>query len=268
MAKAKLLFSGLLACSLGAVADEAAPLTAGIGVQYRDVRVSGTATPYKGEGLTGLLSFSRKVIDDDTFAAVSLSYARDKSRSGDHRIRSEIEGGSASASLMRYVGGGRVVRASLSYGRSALDHIARGVSYDADADSLALGLGISQYFLLTDTLSGSVGLGYAASRSRRDAYVNNAGLAVRGDRFYQGAFSLSTGLNWRLGAWSPSVGLSWNRGTRAISLAESDRSSFAYSLGLGYALKKDVSLGLSYSGAAGLDKVKDRSLGLSVSFPL
>lgn len=268
MTRAKLLFAGLFACSLGAVAEEAAPLTTGIGVQYRDVRVSGTASPYKGEGLTGLLSFSRKVIDDDTYAAVNLSYSRDKSRSGDHGVHGEIEGGSASASLMRYVGSGRVVRASLSYGRSALDNITRGVSYDADADSLALGLGVSQYFLLSDQLSGSIGLGYAASRSRRDAYVDNAGVAVRGGRFYQGAFSLSTGLNWRLGAWSPSVGLSWNRGTRAISLAEKDRSSFAYSLGLGYALKKDVSIGVSYSGTAGLDKVRDRSLGLNVSFPL
>lgn len=268
MKKNKLLFAGLMSCSLVAIADSGTPLTTSIGLQYRNMNVSGPATSYKGDALTSVLSLGRKVIDDDTYAALGLSYGRTRAWSGDHDVQSDIDSGSANLALMRYIGGGRAIRASLGYGRSALDNITRGISYDADSDSLALGLGVNQFFFLSKTLSGNVGLSYSGSRSRRASYVDSTGNPVGSERFYQSAFSVSSGLSWRLGAWQPNVGISWNHGVKAISLAENDRDSFVYSTGLGYAVSKTINLGLSVSGTVGLKNVRDRSVGLTVSFPL
>lgn len=254
--------------SLNVLAESDLKLSTSISLQHRDVEVSDATAPYRDRGTTAAVSFSRPVFDSDTYAALSLSYGIDRAWSLNASTHSEINAGSATVSLMHYIGGGRMVSATLSYGRSALDNITSGVSYGADGDNIAVGVGIMQFIPLTDTLSGTAGLTYGSSRSNREGYSTSTGTHVSGEAFNQSAISFSGGLSWKLGAWTPTMGVGWSRGSKAVSLASSDRNSMSYSAGIGYAVTKDVTVGLSYGGTAGLSDVKDRNLGLTVSFPL
>lgn len=260
------LIAGLWAGPGLAAENSPLALTANLGLQHREVRVSDPVSPYKSQSNSASASLSRR-FDPLTMGSLSLSYSIDRPRATTLANKGEIAAGSAAAAVSRYIGGGRVLQGMISYGRASQSNLAAGVHYENDANMLAVGGGIVQMLPLGENLSGTVGLSAFRTLSYIDDYVTSSGTYVDDRTLGSNIVSLSGGLQWALGRWTPNLGLALGRASQKQSLSDSDRTALSYSLGLGYALDKQRALSFSYGGSTGLKNVRDSHLGVGLSFP-
>ncbi|MDP1526537.1 MAG: autotransporter outer membrane beta-barrel domain-containing protein, partial [Rhodocyclaceae bacterium] len=264
------LLSGLsVAAETTAIRDESQPLqlkySVSLGVQHRSVKVSDPTSPYRNRGTSVTAGLSRP-IDNLTVAGLTLSYSLDHSGATNGTNNGKIEARSVSANLSRYIGGGRIVSATLGYGNSDLNNRA-GTNYSADTDTLSGSIGIVQFIPFSENLAGSIGLSYGRVLNHIESYTNSAGTRVDGIAINSNALSLSGGLRWNLGPWTPSVNLGMSRASKKLSMSSSNHTAINYGFGLGYDLGNQRSLNISYSSSLGLKNVRDNNLGASLSFP-
>lgn len=255
--------------SLSATAAENQPnlkMTMSLGLQTREVEVSNPVSPYKNSGTSGTASVSAQ-LNPVTSLALTLSYSLDQAKSNDQQTQGTIRAQTGAVSVTRYIGSGRFVSGSLSYGTNALENQASGIGYKTSADALAAGVGITQMIPLSRSLTSSIGLSYARVVNNIDSYSNSAGTRVDGQVLASDMLSLSGGLQWSLGRWSPSLSLSVSRPSASFSLANSDQAPLGFGAGLGYTLAKDRRLNFSYGASVGQSDVRDSNLGVNLSFP-
>lgn len=260
--KSTLVFSTLAFACCAAQAED---WTVSAGLQNRDVKISRSTGKYHDEAWSANTSLMKKV-DAFTYVGGSLSYRNDNAESSG-ALKTSVDSSAVfgMAFLMRDLGQGRLLNASLGYGNINLDSNSAFLSYGANSNVLTAGLGLFQTLPLSPNLSAVLGAQYTYIHSDNDSYRTSAGTDIAGIKGDSGLLALSGKLSWRIDKWVPTVSLAWNRSDKAFLPQSTDKDYFSYGIGIGYQVDPNLRVALNYGSVAAKQDVKENTVGLNAT---